>query len=318
MGTTSTRDGRHRTWKCASPLGTWTSLTCTFSFPSLPLWSPSLPLLFVATASDHCAGVRDFLDSFEESRRPPVLGNDLRIPHLTRTLGHGEVVDFAPVGVRARGIFTPYHTLGAMTFAFTLLSDGDAPDTATEFDGRKLGTGSAVPAGHELLFTGDSLFIGGCGRMFEGTGDQLHAAMRRLFPPNECPIAEERRWIFPGHEYTLSNYRFSRSLPVREKLEAEHGPYTPPPAGEAKEPWILAITSEAHHGITQAEEAAARRIAAGMTTVPISASEERETNVFVRASHGMDFPESEQDGQPDAFAAQIHRVTALRGAKDRS
>src|SRR5688500_13006066 len=55
-----------------------------------------------------------------------------------------------------------------------------------------------------MLFCGDTLFSCGCGRLFEGTPEQMVASLEKLADlPNET-------LIYCGHEYTLSNIRFAR------------------------------------------------------------------------------------------------------------
>lgn len=60
--------------------------------------------------------------------------------------------------------------------------------------------------GHELLFCGDTLFAGGCGRLFEGTAEQLYHSLARLaaLPKN---IA-----VYCGHEYTQHNLLFAQEV----------------------------------------------------------------------------------------------------------
>ncbi len=57
-----------------------------------------------------------------------------------------------------------------------------------------------------LLFSGDTLFAGGCGRLFEGTPAQMHQSLQRLA---RLPAATA---VFCAHEYTLSNLRFARAV----------------------------------------------------------------------------------------------------------
>ncbi|WP_455925725.1 hydroxyacylglutathione hydrolase [Pseudomonas putida] len=57
-----------------------------------------------------------------------------------------------------------------------------------------------------LLFSGDTLFAGGCGRLFEGTPAQMHQSLQRLA---ELP---ENTAVYCAHEYTLSNLRFARAV----------------------------------------------------------------------------------------------------------
>ncbi|TFF38675.1 hydroxyacylglutathione hydrolase [Pseudomonas sp. RIT623] len=73
---------------------------------------------------------------------------------------------------------------------------------------------SATP----LLFSGDTLFAAGCGRLFEGTPEQMHRSLQRLAA---LPVATE---VYCAHEYTLSNLRFARAVEpdsehVRQRFE---------------------------------------------------------------------------------------------------
>jgi hydroxyacylglutathione hydrolase len=56
---------------------------------------------------------------------------------------------------------------------------------------------------HGLLFCGDTLFAAGCGRLFEGTPEQMYTSLTRL-----AALPEETR-VYCTHEYTLSNLRFA-------------------------------------------------------------------------------------------------------------
>ena len=58
----------------------------------------------------------------------------------------------------------------------------------------------------DILFCGDTLFAGGCGRLFEGTAAQLHDSLTRL-----AALPEKTR-VFCTHEYTLSNLRFAMAV----------------------------------------------------------------------------------------------------------
>jgi hydroxyacylglutathione hydrolase len=86
--------------------------------------------------------------------------------------------------------------------------------------------------GHQLLFCGDTLFAGGCGRLFEGTAEQLYHSLQRLAA---LPPATE---VYCAHEYTLANLRFAQRvepdnvalqqrLTATEQLRAQHRPSLP-------------------------------------------------------------------------------------------
>jgi hydroxyacylglutathione hydrolase len=57
-----------------------------------------------------------------------------------------------------------------------------------------------------LLFSGDTLFAAGCGRLFEGTPEQMHASLQRLAALPDATM------IYCAHEYTLSNLRFAHAV----------------------------------------------------------------------------------------------------------
>jgi hydroxyacylglutathione hydrolase len=103
-----------------------------------------------------------------------------RIPPPFEPLRDGDTVEL--LGMRFHVIDVPGHTAGHIAF-FTHGED-DAP----------------------LLFCGDTLFSGGCGRLFEGTPTQMHASLERL-----AALPGDTR-VCCAHEYTLSNLRFGLAI----------------------------------------------------------------------------------------------------------
>ncbi|KAJ4362534.1 Cytoplasmic glyoxalase II [Neocucurbitaria cava] len=57
------------------------------------------------------------------------------------------------------------------------------------------------------VFTGDTLFIGGCGRFFEGTPEQMHTALNETL----SALPDDTK-VYPGHEYTKGNVKFAKSV----------------------------------------------------------------------------------------------------------
>jgi hydroxyacylglutathione hydrolase len=113
-----------------------------------------------------------------------------RIPGITDRVRDGDTVQFG--SVRGRVIMIPAHTSGHVAYHF--------PD-----DG--------------AVFTGDTLFAGGCGRLFEGDAAQMMASLGRL-----AGLPDQTR-VYCGHEYTEKNLRFAAMLEpgntaLREKLAA--------------------------------------------------------------------------------------------------
>jgi hydroxyacylglutathione hydrolase len=127
--------------------------------------------------------------------------------------------------VRATVIHNPGHTLGAISYSIGS-SEG--------------GTGA--------VFTGDTLFGAGCGRVFEGTPAMMHASLTRL-----AALPGNTRVYF-GHEYTVANLRFAAAV----------------------EPTSHAIANR----IATIEQARGR----GVPSVPSTIGDERSTNPFLRTT----------------------------------
>jgi hydroxyacylglutathione hydrolase len=93
------------------------------------------------------------------------------------------------------------------------LSEGDLIEVlgqqfqVLEVPGHTLGHVAYYHAANEpLLFCGDTLFAGGCGRLFEGTPAQMHLSLQRL------AHLPENTLIYCTHEYTLSNLHFAHAV----------------------------------------------------------------------------------------------------------
>ena len=104
-----------------------------------------------------------------------------------------------------------------------------------------------------IAFVGDTLFAMGCGRLFEGSPQQMFGSLQRL---TELP---DETQLYCAHEYTLSNGRFA--------AHAE--------PGNAK--------------IADRLAAVERMREAGEITVPTTVAQERATNPFVRSSDWQEF-----------------------------
>jgi hydroxyacylglutathione hydrolase len=138
-----------------------------------------------------------------------------RIPGLTHGLKDGDEIRVGEL--QAEVLYTPGHTTGHVAYLF---------DNA--------------------LFCGDTLFTAGCGRLFEGTPEQMHASLSRLMA-----LRDDTK-IYCGHEYTESNLRFALTLePRNPKVAARY------------------------------ERVQAQR-ARGVPTVPSTLEEEKQTNPFLR------------------------------------
>ncbi len=137
--------------------------------------------------ADHVGGI--------EALRPRLLGpvhaplrEDTPRPHVP----HAEGDTFELLGISFTVLDVPGHTRGHIAY---------------------------VARPHEqppILFCGDTLFSGGCGRLFEGTAAQMHASLNKL-----SALPSETR-VCCAHEYTLSNLRFAAAVEPDNADVADH------------------------------------------------------------------------------------------------
>jgi hydroxyacylglutathione hydrolase len=124
--------------------------------------------------ADHVGGIGNLLRQFDV----PVFGpKDERITSLTRTLAEGERIEVPELAAGFQVIAIPGHTRTHIAYY-----------------------------GAKDLFCGDTLFACGCGRLFEGTPQQMHVSLGKL-----AGLPDDTR-IYCGHEYTLANIRFARAV----------------------------------------------------------------------------------------------------------
>ncbi|RTL45028.1 MAG: hydroxyacylglutathione hydrolase [Burkholderiales bacterium] len=136
---------------------------------------------------DHVGGV----NALRARLQGPVYGPaSEKLPEPVQRLHGGDAIEL--LGLRFAVLDVPGHTAGHIAY-FVAQVPGDAP----------------------LLFCGDTLFSGGCGRVFEGTPSQMHASLQAL-----AALPSTTR-VCCAHEYTLSNLRFAREVdPANTALAA--------------------------------------------------------------------------------------------------
>ena len=130
---------------------------------------------------------------------------------------------------------------------------GDHVGRVIEVPGHTLGHIAVIFDKERVAFVGDTLFAMGCGRLFEGTPEQMYRSLQRV-----AALPDDTR-LYCAHEYTLSNGRFA--------AHAE-------PANGAISDRLARVKALRDQG---------------KPTVPTSVAEERETNPFVRATNVDEF-----------------------------
>lgn len=123
--------------------------------------------------ADHVGGVPALLREYDV----PVFGPAHEdIPQITQRLTEGDIIAVPDLRLRLDVFDVPGHTRGHIAYF--------SPDNA-------------------WLFCGDTLFAGGCGRLFEGTPEQMVASLTKL------ASLPDTTQIYCAHEYTLANLRFA-------------------------------------------------------------------------------------------------------------
>ena len=202
--------------------------------------------------ADHIGGVQQLL----EHASVPVFGprND-GISLVTHPLAEGDSIRLRGLELALRVLDVPGHTLGHIAYV------------------------RETPGAH-WLFCGDTLFAGGCGRVFEGTPAQMADSLAKL-----AALPDDTQ-VFCAHEYTLSNLRFAQAV-------------EPGNAGLAK-----------RVGVETAKRAR------NQPTVPTTIALEKATNPFLRYREPEIIGTLVKQGRLAEGAAPVQAFAALREWKN--
>jgi hydroxyacylglutathione hydrolase len=174
--------------------------------------------------------------------------DDKRIHGLTRGIDEGDEIQIGEM--KGKVFFVPGHTTGHVAYLF-----------------------------ENNLFCGDTLFTAGCGRLFEGTPEQMHASLKKLM------ALPDSTKIYCGHEYTESNLRFAMSV-------------------EPKNPKLVS-RFERVQGLRSR----------GASTVPATLEEEKQTNPFLRWD-SKEIQASLKANDPRVRLDPVSVFAAVRNMKD--
>lgn len=171
-------------------------------------------ILITHRHADHVGGVA----SLSRARQIPVFGPAAeKVPEPARPLREGDTAMFESLGLEFKVLDVPGHTVGHIAYV-----------------------------GHGALFCGDTLFSAGCGRLFEGTPEQMTRSLAKL------AALPDETLVYCGHEYTVNNLKFACTVEPENEQSVEY-----------------------------LEECRARRTR-GEATVPSTMRRERNVNPFLR------------------------------------
>ncbi|KAH8300480.1 hypothetical protein KR018_008491 [Drosophila ironensis] len=188
---------------------------------------------------DHAGGNEKLVKMFPQPLE--VYGGDDRIGAMNHKVRQDDSLEIG--GLKVRCLSTPCHTTGHICYHVTS-GDGSVPGA---------------------VFTGDTLFQGGCGRFFEGTAQEMYDALC-----TKLSALPDNTKVFCGHEYTLQNMSFARHVEpdnavIQQRIEwakhrrASQDPTVPSTIGEEK----------AWNPFMRVHVAAVQQHAAGNATDPI-------------------------------------------------
>jgi hydroxyacylglutathione hydrolase len=198
---------------------------------------------------DHVGGNTDLARRYPGLRVFGYSTDRGRIPEQTEFLTDGQ--SFSVEGLNFRALHVPGHTLGAVAYF-----------------------------GEGAVFTGDTLFAAGCGRLFEGTAAQMYQSLNLTLG-----ALPDETLVYCGHEYTASNLKFAAHV----------------------EPGNGAVTNKARR--------VAEQRAQGVPTVPSTLEEEKATNPFLRCDSPEILAHVSSALTADHSPAAV--LGAIRAAKDK-
>lgn len=124
--------------------------------------------------NDHVGGVAELKAKYQL----PVYGPETeQIEAVSHPLKQGDLVDLPSIDLKLQVLSVPGHTSGHIAYY-----------------------------GQEMLFCGDTLFSGGCGRLFEGTPEQMTKSLAKF------SVLPDDTQVYCAHEYTMANLKFAMAV----------------------------------------------------------------------------------------------------------
>lgn len=196
---------------------------------------------------DHVGGISDITDKYDIPVYTPQTES---VEGSTQPVAEGDIISLPELDLKLNILDVPGHTLDAIAY----YANG-------------------------MVFSGDTLFTAGCGRMFEGTPPQMHASLSKF------KTLPDDTLLYCGHEYTVSNLQFAATV----------------------EPENKAIQQRLIHARQLRDK--------GQATVPAILAIEKQTNPFLRCEEPSVIDAASQHS--DNRIEKAHEVfAAIRSWKD--
>ncbi len=135
---------------------------------------------------DHVGGIPEITRKYDIPVYTPKMES---VEGSTNPVGEGNIVSLPELDLALNILDVPGHTAGAVAYY-----------------------------SHNFVFSGDTLFTAGCGRLFEGTPSQMYISLNKF---KDLP---DKTLLYCGHEYTLANLQFAHAvepanIAIRDRLE---------------------------------------------------------------------------------------------------
>ena len=202
--------------------------------------------------NDHVGGIAKLMNYCQQKQLSITVYGPANesIPHCDVKLGEGNVVSLAEFNINFKVIDLPGHTKGHIAYY-----------------------------GENSLFCGDTLFSGGCGRIFEGTPEQMYNSLNKLA---QLP---DNTQVYCAHEYTQANLKFA-----------------------------MAVDSQ-NNELQQYKSEVANKRQNGLSTIPTSIEQEKLINPFLRSNTEAVQASAKQFSQSNNLT-NLETFAAIRRWKD--
>lgn len=160
---------------------------------------------------DHVDGIKPLINHYNQQDIRVYTPAKENIPGTTTKVHNGDIININELSLDLTVLEVPGHTLGHVAYY-----------------------------NKQFLFCGDTLFSGGCGRLFEGSAAQMHQSLQKL------TVLNDKTHVYCAHEYTLANLDFALTLEPNntkllnyynrvKQLRSHNKPSLPTTIGQEKE-----------------------------------------------------------------------------------